>query len=215
MTNEKKFFLENVKIIMSPQEKQGYITHITSVLEKNNVKYEKLYAPYHLRQGDYSFVILGKDYRNEWLVERKFGLEELDKCLTDPNIETNAKQKLGIEVRDNLEAEFARMNQIGIKEKWLFIENTESFESIKFYTNHYEKKNQTAGQRIYATLNSWACANRYNFKIVCLPKKEQFVNVLLTKAFYYWRNDMKILYGNNFLTHIKKIVKGVVENNEN
>lgn len=206
MTSEKDFFLKNVKIIMSPQEKQGYIKHITSVFEKNNINYEKLYAPQHLRQGDYSFIILGKDYRNEWLVERKFGLEELDKCLTEKNIDTISKTQLGIQVRDNLEAEFARMNQIGVKERWLFIENVANYEDIKYYKNNYEKKKQTAGQRIYATLNSWACANRYNFRVVCLPTKEEFVPVLLTKAFYYWRNDMKILYGNNFLTYLKKML---------
>lgn len=208
MTNEQKFFLENVKIIMSPQEKQGYITHITDELNKLNIKYEKLYEPFHLRQGDYSFVILGKDYRHEFLVERKFGLAELDKCLTDSDIETKSKETLGLQdIRDNLEWEFVRMNQIGVKERWLFIENTKSYESIREYSSGYEKKNQKAGERIFSTLNSWQCSNRYNFKVLCLPKKEDFVGKLLVKMFYYWRNDMKITYGKNFLTHLKKMVK--------
>ena len=211
MTNEQKFFLENVKVIMSPQEKQGYITHITEKFEKLNVRYEKLYEPYHLRQGDYSMVILGKDYRNEWLAERKFGISELDKCLTDPDIETKSKTEFGLQdIRDNLEWEFVRMNQIGVKEKWLFIENVKNFEDIRDYASGYELKNQTAGQRVYSTLNSWQCNNRYGFKIQCLPVKEDFANILLIKMFYYWRNDMKLLYGKNFLTYVKKIVKGEI-----
>ena len=211
MTDEKRYFLSNVKIIFSPQEKQGKNDHILQALTAFGVKYEKLYAPNDLKQGDYTFVIDGKDYRDEFLIERKFGLEELDKCLTDRNIDTKAKQKLASvhqsvgadKLRDNLEAEFVRMLALGVKEKWLFIENCPSFESIRHYTNGYERRSQTAGQRIYATISSWSCANRYDFRVACLPNKADFAPVMLSKMFYFWRNSQKRQLGQNFLRKLK------------
>lgn len=213
MTNEQKFFLENVEIIMSPQEKDYYVVHITDYLDQIGVKWKKMYKPNHLTVGDYSFVILGKDYRNDWLCERKFALCEVDKCLTDKNKETKRKienqdffDNLGADaIRDNLEYELGIMCKLGVKEKWLFIEQCNDFESIKEYSSGYELKEQTAGQRIYSTLSSWSCANRYDFRIQCLPNKKQFAKILLIKMFYYWRNEMKQKYGKNFLIKIKKI----------
>ena len=170
---EKDFFLKNVTVILSPQEKSDKIYHITNKFDMWGVQWKKLYAPYHLKQGDYTFQIQGKDYREEFLIERKFGVEELYACLTDKNIETKAKTELCEErLRDNLEYEFARMKQIGVKEKWLFIENCRSFESIKFWMSGYERKNCTHGSIIYSTLSSWACGNRYDFKIECIPKND-------------------------------------------
>lgn len=216
MTKEQEFFCNNVKIILSPQEKQGKNEHILNKLDLYKIKYEKLYAPNHLKQGDYSFVVMGKDYRNEFLIERKFGLEELYQCLTGSNIDTKAKQSIksvhnsvGAEtLRDNLEAEFVRMLALNIKEKWLFIENCDNFESIKTWGNGYERRNQLAGEMIYATLCSWSCANRYDFKIKCIADKKDFTNIMLIKMFYYWRNEQKKLYGKNFLTKLNNLVKG-------
>lgn len=210
MTKEQKFFCENVKVIFSPQEKQGKNDHILKMLDSYNIKYEKLYTPNHLKQGDYSFVILGKDYRDEFLIERKFGLEEIYQCLTEKNIDTKAKQDIievhksvGAEtIRDNLEAEFVRMLALDVKEKWLFIENCNNFEDIKKWKCGYEKKNQLAGEMIYATLCSWSCANRYNFKIQCIPNIAYFASIMINKMFYYWRNEQKQLYGKNFLTKL-------------
>ena len=85
---EKDFFLKNVTVILSPQEKSDKIYHITNKFDMWGVQWKKLYAPYHLKQGDYTFQIQGKDYREEFLIERKFGVEELYACLTDKNIET-------------------------------------------------------------------------------------------------------------------------------
>lgn len=207
MSEEQQFFLSNVKIIYSPQEKQGKNTHITDKLDKFKVKYEKLYAPYHLKEGDYSFVILGKDYRNLFLIERKYGLNEVLNCIMAKNKMTKAKEQISnIELRDNLEYEFARMKNNGVVEKWLFIENCNSFEDIKKYISGYEKKNITAGMYIYTTLSSWSCENRYGFKIECIPNKEDFASIMLNKMYYFWRNDMKKTYGNNFLTQIKKLI---------
>ena len=206
MTEEQKFFLENVKIIMSPQEKDLYVVHITNYLNNIKVKNQKLYKPNHLKQGDYSFVILGKDYRDEFLIERKFGLAEVYPCVIAPNIMTKKKEELSEEeLRNNLEYELARMCDIGVKEKWLFIENCKSFESIKNWKSGYEKRSINAGKTIYTTLNSWATANRYNFKIECLADKKDFAPIMIVKMFYYFRNDMKNVYGNNWLNKVKKM----------
>ncbi len=204
MTEEQKFFLENVKIIMSPQEKDLYVVHITNYLNNIKVKNQKLYKPNHLKQGDYSFVILGKDYRDEFLIERKFGLEEVYACVVASNKMTKRKEEISEEeLRNNLEYEFARMCEIGVKEKWLFIEKCKSFESIKEWVSGYEQKNINAGKTIYTTLSSWCCANRFNFKIECIEDKKKFAPIMITKMFYYFRNDMKNLYGDKWLKEVK------------
>lgn len=215
MSEEQKYFLANLKIIMSPQEKQGKNLHITNYLDKLSIPYEKLYAPRHLKQGDYSFVIDGKDYRDLFLIERKYGLEEVYMCLAQGNKNTKAKAKskatcdtIGVDnIRDNLEFEFIRMIEIGVKEKWLFVENSAPFEQIKSYANGYEKKDQTAGEYIYATLSSWSCSNRYDFKILCFPNKDDFSKIMINKMYYFWRNEMKIQYGAGFLPKLKLINK--------
>ena len=205
MSAEKDFFLQNVKVILSPQEKQGKTTHITEFFNKWGVKWEKLYAPNHLRQGDYSFIIQGKDYRDEFLIERKFGVSELYNCITQRNIITKAKQETSTtELRDNLEYEFARMCKVGVVEKWLFIENCPSVESIKEWRSGYEQRKCTHESMVYATINSWASENRYGFKIECVPNKANVASVMLSKMYYYWRNAMKNQYGDNFLTQIKR-----------
>lgn len=211
MTPEQKIFCENVTILLSPQEKTSYITHITDNFNKWNIKYKKTYAPEDLKEGDYTFCIFGKDYRQEFLVERKFGLEEIYAGLTSENKKTKAKsllaekmEGLGITgIRDNLEAEFGRMLVKGIDEKWLFIENCESFESILDYKNGMEKRNQTAGELIYSTLMSWSCQNRYGFKVCCVSNKNDFASILIKKMFYYWRNYMIKTYGKGFIKIIK------------
>lgn len=205
---EKEFFIQNVKVILSPQEKQGKNTHITDYLEKFNISYEKLYKPKHLKQGDYSFIILGKDYRDEFLIERKYGLNELLPCIIASNKSTKAKAELTEEeLRNNLEYEFERMKQIGVKEKWLFIENCPPLEEMKEWTSGYETQKKTNGEICYTTLISWSCANRYDFKIKCLKEKEQFVIAMLNQMYYYFRNDMKLTYGKNWLTQAKRIAK--------
>lgn len=209
MTKEQEFFVKNVKILYSPQEKQGKNSHIVDFLDKHNIKSEKLYAPNHLKQGDYTFEILGKDYRDEILIERKFGIEELYACLVQDNKTTKFKRENDMEdLRDNLECEFARMKQIGVKEKWLFIENCNSFEEIRNWRSGYEKKDITAGELCYYTLLSWCCGNRYDFKVTCLPMKEHFAPIMILKFFYYFRNDMKNKYGKNWLTKIKGETNG-------
>lgn len=213
MTKEQKFFIENVKIIFSPQEKQGKNQHILNKLNSYKVKYEKIYAPNNLKEGDYSFVILGKDYRNDFLIERKYGLEELQKCLGEENKETKSKKRLkelhkslGVEkLRDNLEAEFARMLKNKVCEKWLFIENCRNFEEIRSWKSGFGKNKEFAGKMIYTTLLSWSCENRYGFKICCLENKNDFARVMILKMFYFWRNCMKKEYGDNFLSKIKEI----------
>ena len=206
MSAEQDYFLKNVIIIFSPQEKQGKNSHITQKLDLWKVKYRKLYAPYHLKEGDYSFVIDGVDYRSLFLIERKYGLQELDMCISQENKMTKAKKQLtDKELRDNLEYEFARMKSNQVIEKWLFIENCGSFEQIKDYKSGYEKKKYTAGMRIYSTLSSWACNNRYGIKVECLPDKNQFANIMLNKMDYFWRNQMKIKYGDNFIKKLKNI----------
>lgn len=206
---EKEFFIQNVKIIMSPQEKQGKNSHITDYLEKFHVKHEKLYQPYNLRQGDYSFIILGKDYRDEFLIERKYGVEELSTCICAKNIMTKTKAELSDkELRNNLEYEFARMQDIGVKERWLFIENCPSLDYIKNWESGFEKTSRTNGNIAYTALMSWSCGNRYNFRIECLKDKEEFAPVMLTRMYYYFRNDMKKRYGDNWLIIVKKIIKG-------
>lgn len=210
MSEEKKFFLQNVKIILSPQEKDWAIKHITDFFDKWGVRWGKLYAPYHLKQGDYTFEILGKDYRNEFLIERKFGVEELYGCVTQRNIMTKAKFELAdTKLRDNLEYELERMRQVGVKEKWLFIENCSSFESIKNWVSGYEQKNCTHGSIVYSTISSWAAANRYDLRIECCPTKSEVGSTMLSKMYYYWRNDMKIQFGQNFLAKARALLKQV------
>lgn len=205
---EKEFFINNVTIIMSPQEKQGKNLHITDYLDKFHVKHNKLYQPYNLRQGDYSFQILGKDYRDEFLIERKYSLEEILSCVLEKNIMTKAKADLtDKELRNNLEYEFARMNDIGVKEKWLFLENSKSMDSIKVWKSKYSQTNRPSGEIIYSTLMSWSSGNRYNFKILCIQDRNEFAPNMLTLMYYYFRNDMKKRYGDNWLTIAKKIQK--------
>lgn len=196
---------------MSPQEKQGKNLHITDYLDKLKIPYEKMYKPRHLKQGDYTFEIDGVDYRDLFLIERKYGLDELYMCLIQSNIKTKAKTKrqsicdeMGVDaIRDNLEFEFIRMYEIGVKEKWLFVENSLPFDEIKKHTNGFERKAQTAGEYIHATLSSWSCSNRYDFKILCFPNKNNFGKYMLNKMYYFWRNEMKIQYGADFLSKLK------------
>ena len=130
MSPEQDYFLKNVKIIFSPQEKQGKNSHITKKLDLLGVAYEKMYAPNNLKEGDYSFIIDGIDYRFLFLIERKYGLQEVDKCIFAKNKLTKAKEELtDKELRNNLEYEFARMKINRVQEKWLFIENCESLKA--------------------------------------------------------------------------------------
>lgn len=206
MTAEQEYFIRNVNIIISPQEKTDKTKHITEFLTRNGVKYEKLYAPNNLKEGDYSFVIDGEDYRGKFLIERKFGIEELVGCLFSRNIQTKAKKETSdVPLRDNLEYEFARMCKKNVTEKWLFIENCHSLESIKQYSNGFEKRNITAGNMVYSTLLSWSCNNRYAIKIECVEHKSDFAKIMLNKMFYFWRNEMKIRFGDNFLSKLRKI----------
>lgn len=205
MTDEQKWFLENVKILYASQEHIGKNDHILNYLKNINVAYEKQYAPNNLKQGDYTFKVLDFDYRDEFLIERKFGLAEIYPCIIAPNILTKAKEQLTEEeLRNNLEYEFMCMCDNNVEEKWLFIEDCQSLESIKAWKSGYEKRNINAGKTIYTTLTSWSCANRYDIKITCMANKNNFAPIMLTKMFYYWRNDCINKYGTkNFLKYLK------------
>ena len=221
MSEEQKYFLANLKIIMSPQEKQGKNLHITNYLDKLSIPYEKLYAPRHLKQGDYSFVIDGKDYRDLFFNRTQiwigrslyvFGTRE-QKHESQSQKAKQPCDTIGVDnIRDNLEFEFIRMIEIGVKEKWLFVENSAPFEQIKSYANGYEKKKKTKQQGSISMRHYLVgvASNRYDFKILCFPNKDDFSKIMINKMYYFWRNEMKIQYGAGFLPKLKLINKKLI-----
>ena len=53
----------------------------------------------------------------------------------------------------------------------------------------------------YDELENYLVNSDLNSKII--PKNEDTAIVMLSRMYYYWRNDMKLKYGKNFLTQVK------------
>ena len=81
-------------------------------------------------------------------------------------------------------------------------------ERLKEFRNQFKKYNyftnmaKIAGKTIYATLMSWQCSNRHNFKIYCSKSQYNIGVEMVSIAYYYWRNEMKnkgLIKGNYYI----------------
>ena len=184
---EKRYFLENVTFFYDTREKENW--EVLRAFEHCGVKFE----PATMSTGDYSFYICGRDYRHEWVAERKGSLGEIYQNIMEHD--SNGK-------RNRLEREFERMGSA--KERLLFLQGVNNINEVRAWKNPKATfQGDRAGEHIYATLMSWECANRYNFKIICQRVQFEIGMEMVIRAYYYWRNDMKSLFGDNFLKSLK------------
>lgn len=193
MTDEQKYFLSHATMLYDTREKENF-----AVL--------KIFAHLGLKTrretfstADYSFEIDGVSYKDKWLGERKGSLTELYN-----NIFAANKDKTATE-RNNLEEELSRARQSGICELILFVQGCSGVAELKRFVNkNATKHGQNAGRHIYSTLVSWGCNNRYGFKTVFAKTQEEIANEIVAHAFYFWRNEMKREYGDNFLKVLRE-----------
>ena len=88
----------------------------------------------------------------------------------------------------------------GVAEFILFVQGARNLAEIKGFTEpKADKQGKRAGQHIYATIMSWAAANRYNFKVCCQRSQAEIAAEMINYAYYFWRNDMKEKFGDNFV----------------
>ena len=88
----------------------------------------------------------------------------------------------------------------GVQEFILFVQGARNLAEIKGFTEpKADKQGKRAGQHIYATIMSWAAANRYNFKVCCQKSQAEIAAEMINYAYYFWRNDMKEKFGDNFV----------------
>ena len=193
MTDEKKYFLQNVTVLYDTREQKNF--EILKYLAHYGIKTER--RTFHT--ADYSFEIDGVDYRGDWLGERKGSLGELYGNVTARNKDAET------DLRNNLEEELKRKCETGITEFVLFVEGAENLRVVnEFVSDKATDKGKYAGHYIYGTLMSWQSNNRYAFKICCRKTQKEIAMEMLSYMFYYWRNDMKQHYGENFLSKLRK-----------
>ena len=187
------YFNKNATVLYDTREKENFeylkaLKHMGLIIERTTFK-----------SGDYSFRIDGKDYRNEWLGERKGSMSELY-----GNVMAKNKDKASAE-RNNLEEECKRVKDAGVKEFVLFIEGTRSlYEARHTRLSAASVRGNDSGRHIYSTLLSWACNNRYGFKTVCNLSQYDLAVEMADMMYYYWRNEMIAAHGKDF---IKKITE--------
>lgn len=196
MTDEKKYFLQNVTVLYDTREQKNF--EILKYLAHYGVKAER--KTFHT--ADYSFEIDGADYRERWLGERKGSLGELYGNVTARNKDTET------DLRNNLEEELKRKCEAGVDEFVLFVEGVDSLRAAsEFVSDKATEKGRYAGHYIYGTIMSWQSNNRYAFKICCCKTQREIAAEMLSYMFYYWRNDMKRQHGERFLTVLRKAKK--------
>lgn len=190
----KEYFLRHATFFVDTREKENFdvlkvFTHCGLEVETATFKI-----------GDYSFKVDTYDYKNRWLGERKGSLNELYGNVMASNKDEEST------LRNNLEEELQRKMDSGVEEFILFVQGVRNIAEVRDYKNNKAaKQGDRAGEHIYATIMSWACANRYNFKICCQKTQAELAFEMINHAYYFWRNDMKSKFGDNFV----RILQGV------
>lgn len=176
--SEKQKFIKAVTVLIDTREKE--CDHITSALDSMGVKYDRT----KLDVGDYSFAVQDKGFSLSCVIERKAGPDELygniiEQCGRNMN-----------RLEKELEAGCKGVNQFV-----LLIENISSMAELKNYIvpdwamkMSPQRKLAAIGKPCYERLRSWQSANRYNFRVECVPDKAQTAAKLLEEFYYYWHN---------------------------
>ena len=184
----REYFLKHAVMLVDTREKENF--ELLSVFRHFGLEYDVD----TFKTGDYSFRIDGYDYKDKWLAERKGSLAELY-----GNVMAANKDKQST-LRNNLEEELKRKTDGGVAEFILFVQGARNLAEIKGFTEpKADKQGKRAGQHIYATIMSWAAANRYNFKVCCQKSQAEIAAEMINYAYYFWRNDMKEKFGDNFV----------------
>ena len=184
----REYFLKNAVMLVDTREKENF--ELLSVFRHFGLEYDVD----TFKTGDYSFRIDGYDYKDKWLAGRKGSLTELY-----GNVMAANKDKQST-LRNNLEEELQRKTDGGVAEFILFVQGARNLAEIKGFTvPKADKQGKRAGQHIYATIMSWAAANRYNFKVCCQRTQAEIAAEMINYAYYFWRNDMKEKFGDNFV----------------
>lgn len=188
---EKEYFLENVTILYdSREQEENGAFEVLKYFAHNEIKTRRCVRPDNFKQADYSFEIDGKDYRNQFLIERKNDLNEVYNNISGRKNE-----------RERLENVLNRMKVV--EERILLIGGIDNLTEAKKWVCKWSK-NLSAGVHIYSTLMSWQCSNRYDFKVVCRKKPFEIAEEILNRSYYFWRNEMKRVHGDNFLKILQK-----------
>lgn len=184
----REYFLKHAVMLVDTREKENF--ELLSVFRHFGLEYDVD----TFKTGDYSFRIDGYDYKDKWLAERKGSLTELY-----GNVMAANKDKQST-LRNNLEEELKRKTDGGVAEFILFVQGARNLAEIKGFTEpKADRQGKRAGQHIYATIMSWAAANRYNFKVCCQKSQAEIAAEMINYAYYFWRNDMKEKFGDNFV----------------
>ena len=184
----REYFLKHAVMLVDTREKENF--ELLSVFRHFGLEYDVD----TFKTGDYSFRIDGYDYKDKWLAERKGSLTELY-----GNVMAANKDKQST-LRNNLEEELQRKTDGGVAEFILFVQGARNLAEIKGFTEpKADRQGKRAGQHIYATIMSWAAANRYNFKVCCQKSQAEIAAEMINYAYYFWRNDMKEKFGDNFV----------------
>lgn len=183
---EKEYFLQHVTFLVDTREKEN-----NEVLNT----FRRLGCAYRtetFNTGDYSFEIDGTSYKGVWLGERKGSPAELY-----GNVMARNKDKDAVE-RNNLEEECKRA--LDVKEFIIFLQGVESLAELKNYKDEKAtRQGANAGKHIYSTLMAWGCNNRYGVKLVMAKTQKEIAVEIISHAYYFWRNEQKVHYGDNFL----------------
>lgn len=191
---EKQYFMKHCIFFVDTREKENF--EVLKVFKHCGIETETA----TFKTGDYSFKVGEYDYKNRWLGERKGSLNELYGNVIAGNKDAEST------LRNNLEEELQRKMDGNIEEFILFVQGVRNLAEVKSYTNNKAvKQGNRAGEHIYSTIMSWACANRYNFKICCQKTQAELAFEMINHAYYFWRNDMKSKFGDNFV----KILQGL------
>lgn len=184
----REYFLKHAVMLVDTREKENF--ELLSVFRHFGMEYDVD----TFKTGDYSFRIDGYDYKDKWLAERKGSLTELYGNVMAANRDKQST------LRNNLEEELQRKTDGGVAEFILFVQGARNLAEIKGFTEpKADKQGKRAGQHIYATIMSWAAANRYNFKVCCQRSQAEIAAEMINYAYYFWRNDMKEKFGDNFV----------------
>ena len=193
---EKEYFTQNATILYDSREQEDNgAFEILEYFAHNKIKTRRCLSPDNFKQGDYSFEIDGQDYRNKFLIERKNDLNEVYNNISGRRDGNTCE-------RDRLENVLNRMKSV--EERILLIGGIDSLAEAKKYINKYSDRGMSAGVHIYSTLTAWSMSNRYGFKIVCRKKPYEVAEEILNLSYYFWRNEMKKVHGDNFLKVLRR-----------
>ena len=169
MAYDKQTFLQNVSVLIDTREQKN--EHIVERLDSLGIRHK----PKKLDFGDYSFQAQGRDFSLSCVVERKASVNELYGNLTSD--------------RDRIEKEF-KAGSVLAREFILLLEDCRSMEDLRRYAvpawemEARGRKIANIGELCYATLRSWQCGDRYHFRTVFVPDKQDAAVRILEE--FYW-----------------------------